>query len=282
MMAEAKSGGPSRRDMLQCAAGAALATTSRRPGGDSMTFVLVHPAWLGGWCWRKVAPALRADGHDVHTPTLTGLGERAHLIHRDIGLAAHVEDVVNVLEFEDLRRVILVGNSSGGMVITGVAERAPERIAQLIYLDAFVPGDGQSLLDLLPPERREALAAFVRTEGDGWLLPRFAPAPWETIVREAWGVASDADVRWILPRLEATPFRHFADPVSLANPAAAGLPRVYIRCSLFQPGRHGAFDRHAAMARETRGWRYRELAATHLAYVTHAEQLAKVLLELAA
>jgi pimeloyl-ACP methyl ester carboxylesterase len=117
----------------------------------AMAFVLVHPAWLGGWCWRKTAPLLRARGHDVHAPTLTGLGERAHLVRRDIGLATHVEDVVNVLEFEDLRGVILVGNSSGGMVITGVAERAPERIAQLVYLDAFVPEHGQSLVDLLPP-----------------------------------------------------------------------------------------------------------------------------------
>lgn len=248
----------------------------------AMTFVLVHPAWLGGWCWRKTAPLLRARGHDVHAPTLTGLGERAHLVRRDIGLATHVEDVVNVLEFEDLRGVILVGNSSGGMVITGVAERAPERIAQLVYLDAFVPEHGQSLVDLLPPERREALANFARTEGDGWLLPRFGPPPWETIVREAWGVASDEDVRWMLPRLRATPLRHFTDPVSLANPAAADVPRAYVRCRLFQPGRHAAFDRHAAMARGTPGWRLRELAAPHLPYVTHAAELTEILLELAA
>ena len=150
-----------------------------------VTFVLVHPAWLGGWCWRKVTPLLRARGHEVFTPTLTGLGERSHLAKRDIGLETHIQDVVNVLEYEDLSRVILVANSSGGVVITGVADRLPERIARLVYVDAFVPEDGQSLLDIIPPERRPVMESLVRTEGQGWLLPRFAPRPWEKFLPEA-------------------------------------------------------------------------------------------------
>ena len=125
------------------------------------TFVLVHPAWFGGWCWRKVSPVLRARGHEVFAPTLTGLGERAHLASQKVGLEMHVEDVANVLEYEDLRQVILVGNSSGGMVITGVADRMPERIAHLVYLDAFVPEDGQSMLDIVPAERRPLMEALV-------------------------------------------------------------------------------------------------------------------------
>jgi pimeloyl-ACP methyl ester carboxylesterase len=140
-------------------------------GGDKMIFVLVHPAWLGGWCWRKIAPLLRARGHDVYTPTLTGLGERAHLSKPDIGLDTHVEDIVKVLEFEDLSRVILAGNSSAGMVITGVADRVSERISQLVYIDAFVPEDGQSLVDLLPADRRQAMEDLVKAEGQGWLRP---------------------------------------------------------------------------------------------------------------
>jgi pimeloyl-ACP methyl ester carboxylesterase len=272
---------PSRRAFLQCAAGAALAAHWNVPTGrDKMIFVLVHPAWLGGWCWRKAAPLLRAHGHEVYTPTLTGLGERAHLIHRDVGLATHVEDIVSVLECEDLRNVILVGNSSGGMVITGVAERAPERLAQLVYLDAFVPGDGQSLVDLLPGERRAALARFVEAEGEGWLLPRFAPQPWDAIVRDAWGVASAEDRAWMAPRLRPTPYRHFTDALRLGNPATAKIGRTYVRCLYFQPGRHAAFDGHAAMARETPGWRYRGLEATHLPYVTHPAELADVLVGL--
>ena len=111
------------------------------------TFVLVHGGWAGGWQWREVAGLLRAAGHEVFTPTLTGLGERVHLANPDIGLDTHIQDILMVLEYEELRDVILVGYSYSGMVITGVAELAPERISQLIYLDAFVPQDGQSMLD---------------------------------------------------------------------------------------------------------------------------------------
>ena len=147
------------------------------------TFVLVHPAWFGGWCWKKVVPLLRAQGHEVHTPTLTGLGERAHLATPEVGLSTHIADVVNVMSYEDLGDVVLVGNSSGGNVITGVADRVPERIAQLVYLDAFVPADGQGIVDMLPPDRRQTVEALVQAEGDGWLWPRFSPAPWEEIAR---------------------------------------------------------------------------------------------------
>src|SRR5215469_17053668 len=104
--------------------------------------VLVHPAWLGGWCWRKLVPLLEEHGHSVHTATLTGLGERFRLAHPGVDLQTHVDDVVNVLTYADLQELILVGISSGGAVITGVADRAPERIAQLVYLDAFVPEAG--------------------------------------------------------------------------------------------------------------------------------------------
>ena len=178
-----------------------------------MTYVLIHPAWFGGWCWKKLTPLLRAQGHEVFTPTLTGLGERAHLARPEIGLEIHVRDITNVIEYEDLRNVILVGNSSGGMVITGVADHMPERIAHLVFLDAFVPTDGQSMLDVIPPDRRPALEAFVQKEGDGWLLPRFAPPPWEKLVIETWQVTEKADLDWILPRLCPTPFGHFKEPV---------------------------------------------------------------------
>jgi pimeloyl-ACP methyl ester carboxylesterase len=142
------------------------------------TFLLVQPAWLGGWCWDKVAMRLRAYGHDVYAPTLTGLGERAHLATPDVGLATHIDDIVSVAEFDDLDDLILVGTSSGGTVITGVANRIPGRIASLVYLDAFVPSDGQCTFDLLPPERRGVVERLIETEGAGWLLPRLTPAPW--------------------------------------------------------------------------------------------------------
>ena len=240
------------------------------------TFVLVHPAWFGGWCWKKVTPLLRARGHDVFTPTLSGLGDRAHLARPEVGLATHVEDVANVLMYEDLSGVVLVGNSSGGMVITGVADRAPERIGRLVYLDAFVPEDGQCLLDLVPPDRRPAMEALVAAEGAGWLLPRFAAAPWERFVPEVWQVTDAADLRWVLARLAPTPFGHFTEPVRRGNPAAEALPRTYIRCLQWP---HPGFDHYADAARRTAGWRCRELTTPHLPYVTHPRELVALLLE---
>ncbi len=242
------------------------------------TFVLVHPAWHGAWFWKKVARLLRDKAHFVSTPTLTGLGERSHLARPEIGLEVHVSDVVNVLTYEDFQDVILVGHSSSGAVITGVADRAPERIAHVVYLDAFVPDDGEAVFDLVTPERRQALEELVRTEGKGWLLPRFAPPPWETIVRDLWGVTERDDVRWMLERLGPTPVGHFKDPVRRTNPASDKLPRAYIRFRQFPNPR---FDRHAEMAQRTAGWQYRELAASHHAPVTNPDKVTEVLLDLA-
>lgn len=115
------------------------------------TIVLIHGGWHGGWCWKKLAPLLRVAGHDVHAPTLTGLGERAHLLCPEITLSTHVQDIVALLKYEDLQGVVLVGHSYGGMVMTAVAEEVSERLAQLVYLDAFVPLDGQALGDLADP-----------------------------------------------------------------------------------------------------------------------------------
>src|SRR5689334_24528018 len=114
------------------------------------TIVIVHGGWSGGWYFTPVARLLRSAGHEVYTPTLTGIGERVHLATRETGLSTHVQDVVNVLDFEDLHEVVLVGYSYGGMVITGVANRVPHRIKQLIYLDAFVPRNGESVADFMP------------------------------------------------------------------------------------------------------------------------------------
>lgn len=243
----------------------------------STTFVLVHPAWHGAWCWKKVAPLLRARGHDVCTPTLTGLGERSHLARADIGLDVHVDDVVSVLKYEDLHDIVLVGHSSSGAVITGVADRAPGHIAHVVYLDAFVPEDGQAVFDLIAPERRQMMESLVQTEGKGWLLPRFAPPPWDTIVREMWGVTDQDDVRWMLDRLGPTPVGHFKDGVHRTNATAEQLRRTYIRCRQFPNTR---FDQHAAMAQRTARWSYRELAASHHPMVTMPDTLAELLLEL--
>jgi pimeloyl-ACP methyl ester carboxylesterase len=243
------------------------------------TFVLVHPAWHGGWCWKKVALRLRRSGHEVLTPTLSGLGDRSHVATPAIGLDTHITDVVNLLIYEDLAEVVLVGHSSSGAVVTGVADRVPERIGQMVYLDAFVPGHGESVLDLLAPERRQVLQRMVEREGEGWRLPRFAPPPWETIVREMWGVTDDVDVRSLLERLTPTPFRHFTDPVRRSSATADALPRTYIRCRRFPSAR---FDQHAAIARRSPLWSLRELDTSHHPAVTSPDALASLLGDIAA
>jgi pimeloyl-ACP methyl ester carboxylesterase len=230
------------------------------------TLVIVHGAWGGGWRWARVASLLRAAGHDVFTPTLTGLGERAHLARPEIDLTTHVQDVVNVLAYEDLRDVALVGHSYGGMVVTGVADRVPERLGQLVYLDAYVPRDGESMLDVIDPARRPLIEEQVRTLGEGWRIP--APGPimdWRAEV--------------------AQPFRTYAEPIRLTNPAAAAIPRTYVRCTIdsFTARRDGpavaSFAPHAERARAA-GWRYRELEADHSCARTSPEAVAELLLEL--
>ena len=197
-------------------------------------------------------------------------------MRRDITFDTHVQDVVNLLTSEDLSGVVLVAHSSSGAVITAVAEADPGRIAQLVYLDAFVPEHGQSVIDLIAPERRQVLEGLVQTEGDGWLLPRFAPPPWETIVRDMWGVHDENDLRWMLRHLGPTPFTHFSGPVQRGNAAAGRLPRTYIRCPRFANPR---FDRHAEMARTAPNWTFRELPAGHHPYVTMPDKTAELLLE---
>lgn len=220
-------------------------------------FVLVHGAWVGGWYLRDIARVLRTAGYEVFTPTLTGLGERVHLGHRAVGLDTHVQDIVNVLVYEDLWEVTLVGHSYGGMVITGVAEAVPERIDQLIYLDAFVPQNGQSLGDLVPalvPYLEGVAAQF----GDGWQVPHDPPQPRK------------------LPH----PLKSLQQPLAITNPAAAQLPRTYV---LFTQNSFPFAPVFAALAQNAQaaGWRYRELAADHIAPETDPLALAELLLALA-
>jgi pimeloyl-ACP methyl ester carboxylesterase len=238
-----------------------------------ITYVLVHGAWHGGWCWKKVTPLLRASGYAVFTPTLTGLGERSHLLSPDVSLHTHIQDVVAVLEYEDLREVVLVGHSYGGMVITGVAERVPERLSQLVYLDAFVPEHGQSLFDIHFPEERARFQDLARTQGDGWRIPR------SDLGRDLaqWGVTEPDDVAWMRPRIGAQPLRAFTQSVQRQNPAAQALPRAYIRCT---QGPSPTFAATAARVRADQRWHYRELPTRHDAMVTMPQQLAVSLLEL--
>ncbi len=151
-------------------------------------FVLVHGAWHGGWCWQRVRKSLQATGHDVFTPTLTGVGDRSHLTSPQISLETHIDDVVNLIRWESLTNVVLCGHSYGGCVITGVADRVADRLHAVVYLDAFILEDGQSLHDVLPPPLRDAQVQGANEHGDGW---RVAPLP-----AEAFNV-NLADRAWV-------------------------------------------------------------------------------------
>ena len=228
------------------------------------TYVLVHGAWHGGWCWVKVARLLRDAGHEVYTPTLTGLGERAHLARAEIDLETHIQDVVAVLESEELRQVTLVGHSYGGMVISGVAARTSGRIGHLVYLDAFVPESGKALFDYLG-ERATALRETATAQGDGWRLPSLPP--------ERLGVTSQRDTEWLAKHLSPQPLRTFEQPL----PAAGGerLKRSYVYCS--KPAM-GTFDQFAERLRDDRKWTFHDVKTGHDAMVTAPGEIAKILM----
>lgn len=236
------------------------------------TIVLVPGAWLGGWCWQRVTPALRAAGHDVYTPTLTGLGERVHLARPEIDLDTHIQDIVNVLVYEDLRGVILVGHSYSGMVVSGVVDRVPERIRRLVYLDAFTPQDGQALFDFWSPTGRKAVEEEARAAGDEWRWPM--PAD-----QEGLGDVSEDDERWLRSKAVPQPLRTFSQPVRLTNPDAATIPRAYILCTL---GREQ--DPVMGMIRQMssdQGWELREIETGHWPMVSTPRAVADVLSDLA-
>lgn len=232
------------------------------------TFVVAHGAWSAGWAWKKMHPLLGVNGDRLITPTYTGLGERAHLASASVDLETHVQDVLGVLEYEDLREIVLIGHSYGGMVATGVADRARDRIRQLVYLDAFVPDDGQSLFDLLPPEARARMRADAKAQGDGWRIPP-NPTPPDT---------SPDDLAWLTPRRRPQPIACFEMALRLRS-GALTLPRSYVYCARTAPG--DVFRQFKERA-EREGWRGYTMDASHSPHVTAPEALARVLREIAA
>jgi pimeloyl-ACP methyl ester carboxylesterase len=259
--------GLSRRDILKV--GAISATTGIVTAGilqatpvssqpNPVTFVLVHGAWFGGWCWKKLIPLLSAAGHQVYTPTLTGLGERSHLLAPEIDLNTHINDVSAVLEYEDLSNVVLVGHSSGGMVISGVAQESHARLLGLVYLDAFLPEDGKALADYapVPPPRN-----------DGW---RVAPvnAP------NQWGVTDETEVAWMAARIGDAPLAPFTQPVQLPVDYRDSLSHTFIQCT------QAPFFAEAGRRAQQMGFHYHQmLLAGHMAMITQPGVLAEILLE---
>jgi len=235
------------------------------------TFVLVHGAWFGGWCWQKIIPFLKAAGHEVYAPTLTGLAERASERSPDIGLETHIQDIVSLLEEKNLHGVILVGHSYGGIVITGVVDQVPERIAHLIYLDTFVPRDGESLADISPMVIR-LLRQQAQVRGAGWKVDPHG----------TYGVTREPDRSWVLKSVTPQPLKTFEQPLHLKNPAIVSTkPRTHIACTgsgFFYSFMQQLVGRRALPPTEA-GWRLRQLPTGHCAMITMTRELDDFLLE---
>ncbi|MEU8364793.1 alpha/beta fold hydrolase [Nonomuraea sp. NPDC048882] len=194
------------------------------------TYLLVHGAWHSGECWKRVVPLLEAAGHRVFAPSLTGYGDRAHLLGPEVGLDTHVADVVRLITDEDLTEVVLVGHSYAGLVISSVAGQVPGRIAELVYLDAMVPEDGESAADVMPVTRQ--LIELAAGSGDGWRVP---PMPELPPPAGLFGVTDPEDVAWLRSMLSDQPVRCLTEPVRLGGPAARAIPRTHIHCTVGKP-----------------------------------------------
>lgn len=263
-----------RRDFLAIAGAGVLAAACSTTGhlsaksASPKTFVLLHGAWHGGWCWKRVEQPMRAAGHRVYTPTQTGVGERSHLLAKDITLDVFVKDLVNVLEWEDLTDVVLVGHSFGGIGITGAADRARSRIRHLVYLDSLILQNGQSPFSVLPPDVVAARRKLAQEFSGGLSMP--VPDP------SAFGVKEPADVAWLKSKCTPHPLSTYENPLNLNGPVGNGLPATYIAV---KPD-YAPLSASRAFAKTQPGWRYLEIDAGHDAMVTSPKALTDILMSI--
>jgi pimeloyl-ACP methyl ester carboxylesterase len=230
------------------------------------TFVLVHGAWHGAWCWRRVARLLTANGHEVFAPTLTGVAERSHLLAAGIDLDTHILDVVNEMKWQELNDVVLVGHSYAGMVISGVAEKMEQAIASLVMLDAFFPENGQRLVDLQPPPVRDAFLTAER--GGASVMP---PRP------AAMFNVNAKDRAWVDAQCTPHPIKCFTQKVALTGARERIAKKSYIRAASYPSP---PFDHGLATAR-AKGWRAYEVACGHDVMIDMPERLAEILQDVA-
>ncbi len=252
-----RSGSISRRQFLPLGAVAAAQIAvplTLRAETKPRTFVLVHGAWHGGWCWRRVADRLTAKGHYVVAPALSGVGERSHLKPEDIDLTTQIDDVVGEIKWKDLEDIVLVGHSYGGMVITGVAEQMHERIGAIVYLDAFMPGDGQALADF--------------SSRASWPEP-VTPAP-----PASYFHVNDKDVAWVQGKLTAHPTRCFTQKLKVTGAYQSIPKKVYIRAPLFA---NKGFDQALARCRADSAWQTMTVTCGHDVMIDQPAELAATL-----
>lgn len=235
---------------------------------DTRTYVLVHGAFHGGWCWRHVAQALTVAGHRVFAPTQTGLGQSRHLLSRAITLDTFVLDIAGVIEAEELEDVILVGHSLGGPVISGVADRMAGRIRRLVFLDAVLVENGQTPFSVFPPEIAEGRRRLAADQGLGLAVPPPAVT--------ALGVPEDHPrAAWLRRRLTPHPIGVYESALVLRSAIGAGLPCTYIACTTPE---YPVLDSSRRLARSLPGWTWLEMATGHEPMVTEPETLARMLL----
>lgn len=230
------------------------------------TYVLVHGAWHGGWCWVRVADRLRAAGHTVFTPTLTGLADRSHLLAPTISLQTHIKDVANLIRWEELKDVVLVGHSYGGMVITGAADRVADRIRTLVFVDAFTPRHGQAAFDLRTPEANAMTKEKAKAAG-GW---RIAPTP-----AEAFKV-NPADQAWVDAKCTDLPIGCFSEALHLSGAVDGIAGRVYVRAGGYP---NATFDAALEAARGDPRFRCHVVDCGHDVMVDAPDELTRILLE---
>jgi pimeloyl-ACP methyl ester carboxylesterase len=229
------------------------------------TYVLVHGAWRGSWIWKRVRRLLQAQGHEVFTPTLTGVADRSHLSSPSVNLDTHITDVVNLIRWEELSDVILCGHSYGGCVVSGVADRVPDQIGALIYLDAFVLEDGQCLNDMIPQDVRGERIARAKEVGEGWKLP--------PISAEEFNVNSK-DRDWVNRQSTMQSLACFEQPLSLTGALNQIKNVTYILASNWSPSPFPQFYEKA----KTRGWKTSTLECGHDVMLERPEELAEQLL----
>ena len=241
-------------------------------------YVLVGGAWLGSWCWQPVARRLRDNGHDAYPVTITGLGERVHLAGPEVDLETHITDVVNLVEFEDLHDIVLLGHSYAGLVATGAADRVPERISKLAYLDTGPIPAGRALIEMFPPEARRHIEEQVEEMGDGWLFPM--PPPEELASMGSLEGLDDELLALLRSRAVPQPFGTYTHPLRLENPAREELPKVAILCSFSLDQAQEMIARGEPVFRELVGptWSFRELPTGHWPMFSRPEDLADLLL----
>ena len=233
------------------------------------TFVLVHGAWHGGWCWWKVRPILEAASHQVFAPTLTGLGERSHLLTREVNLTTHIRDVTASILFEGLSDVVLVAHSYGGLVISGAIQHINDRLRHLVYLDAILPQHGEVQIGQSAdtPLRNSAVA-----DGDGWKIP--VPP---MVDGNLMGVSDPDDLEWMTNRLTPHPLATFQEATQLGAPKQHPMPGTYVLCTGKGRERSG-FITHAERAKNL-GWPVEELSTGHDLMITEPQVTADLLVK---